>query len=333
MDMEESKKPIDAKPLRTNSSSSSSSSSALSLSCCSQSHQHQIPSSSTTPHHGTTTDTSMLASSSSSSSAPNWLSLDTSVKILTEPQSNNHQNDDDDEEYKVNLFGYEINLKNCNSSISSSLNNKSSSDSRKGVLPLFGNSIAEEDILAANANNNNGLNLELGIQETSKTINKIKRAYKKNRSIQIKRRGRTTEHPVPPPAGSYKPNIGQLLAEKILTKSDVDSSSRLLLSREFVEQRIIPILRQNHSSETEQLCKSIDGFGIQIYDADTTTDENSSSSYTLVLKRWKTNSYVFTGNWKKGFVKRRNLKENDQIAIFWDQTQQRFYFSLKQIRM
>jgi hypothetical protein len=166
---------------------------------------------------------------------------------------------------------------------------------------------------------------KLGMQETSKPIKK--RAYTprpiKKRALDEENAERRAERVL----GSYKENIGELLAEKVLTKSDIDQSSRLLLSREKVEKRLIPILNQYHPG-AEQHCKSLEGLRIQIWDAD--TDHESGESYTLVLKQWATKSFVFTGSWKK-YVKSRNLKEDDEIGLFLDHNQHRLYFSVKQI--
>lgn len=111
---------------------------------------------------------------------------------------------------------------------------------------------------------------------------------------------------------------GVYLGPKVLTKSDTDSSSRLLLGRDLVLYGIIRFLDQGRAKR----CETVDGAKIHVHDLDTHTD------HELVLKMWKSNSFVFTGNWNKDFVRRRNLQKNDEIGLYWDKQNSRLNFTL-----
>ncbi|KAG5592429.1 hypothetical protein H5410_042943 [Solanum commersonii] len=92
-----------------------------------------------------------------------------------------------------------------------------------------------------------------------------------------------------------------------LTRSDVNGASRLLLSRQDVNNYILP------------LC----GVDVTVFDMDTQT------SHILTLKKWSTNSFHLVKAWTKDFVKRRNLKENDAISIRWEKSNSRFCFRVQ----
>ncbi|KAG8371111.1 hypothetical protein BUALT_Bualt13G0052800 [Buddleja alternifolia] len=104
---------------------------------------------------------------------------------------------------------------------------------------------------------------------------------------------------------------------KVLTKSDVDSSSRLLLGKVRVREHILPHLIRNGAVLVET-----EGAEIPIWDVDT------RSEHVLVLKTWKTKSYVLKKNWTKDFVNRRSLKENHEIGLRWDDRNSRLEFTL-----
>ncbi|RAL52179.1 hypothetical protein DM860_017316 [Cuscuta australis] len=104
---------------------------------------------------------------------------------------------------------------------------------------------------------------------------------------------------------------------KRLTESDVNTSSRLLLSKEeIVKKYVLPSISQERRNE----CHSFDGLRVKMCDVDT------RSEYKLVLKRWHSGSYVLTSNWRVHFVKRRGLKEGDIIELLWDSKNLRFFF-------
>lgn len=100
------------------------------------------------------------------------------------------------------------------------------------------------------------------------------------------------------------------MIKKVLTNSDVNGSSRLLLPTNAVEEHIIKRLNQSHIEKIY----SNEGARITVIDYDT-----NMSQHELTLKRWpSTGSYVFVNNWKRDFEKRRGLKCNDEIAMLWD---------------
>ncbi|TMW80656.1 hypothetical protein EJD97_017222 [Solanum chilense] len=104
---------------------------------------------------------------------------------------------------------------------------------------------------------------------------------------------------------------------KKLTRSDVNGASRLLLSRQDVNNYILPFMNEQ---ERSVICQQLCGVDVTVYDMDTQT------SHILTLKKWATNSFHLVKAWTKDFVKRRNLKENDEISIRWEKTNSRFCF-------
>ncbi|KAM7491401.1 hypothetical protein LguiA_034322 [Lonicera macranthoides] len=105
---------------------------------------------------------------------------------------------------------------------------------------------------------------------------------------------------------------------KELTKCDVDGSCRLLWPTQQVEGEVLRCMDQGLAER----CRSNDGVRFEVEDLDTNTKHH------LVLKRWVTNSFVFTTNWKRDFVDRRKLVQGDVVGLLWD-GHSKFYFSLR----
>lgn len=109
--------------------------------------------------------------------------------------------------------------------------------------------------------------------------------------------------------------------KKALTKSDINSSCRLLLAKVAVEEQILTLMDENCASD----CRTKEGRRFAVLDIDTNT------THQLELKLWSSNSFVMTSNWKKEFVNRRGLEEGDEIRLGYDES--RFYFSLLKKRV
>jgi uncharacterized protein YfcZ (UPF0381/DUF406 family) len=108
----------------------------------------------------------------------------------------------------------------------------------------------------------------------------------------------------------------------ILENSDVCFNfSRLFIKKEIAQQFIIPVLML--AGANEEAAYSKDGIQVQVRDVDTDT------LHSLVFKIWSSpKRHIFTKRWVKDFVLRRNLKKGDQIALRWDQGNNRFDFSV-----
>ncbi|XP_020203270.1 B3 domain-containing protein At2g33720 [Cajanus cajan] len=107
--------------------------------------------------------------------------------------------------------------------------------------------------------------------------------------------------------------------KKELTKSDLGNLSRLLLSKELIEELVLPVL----TLESQREAMNEKGTKISIWDVDT------QSMHYLVFKFWSSSrSYVFIDNWTKDFVHRRGLKIRDEIGFHWDPYKNRFDFSI-----
>ena len=104
---------------------------------------------------------------------------------------------------------------------------------------------------------------------------------------------------------------------KRITFSDINVvKSRLLLPKYLVEKHI---LRQWEAS-IENIKNN--GVRVAVWDCDTDCE------HQLLFKQWGNGSPVLFGNWIMGFVRRRDLKEGDEIGLYWDQSSSRFSFCL-----
>ena len=104
---------------------------------------------------------------------------------------------------------------------------------------------------------------------------------------------------------------------KRITFSDINVvKSRLLLPKYLVEKHI---LRQWEAS-----IKNIKNNGVRVavWDCDT------KSEHQLLFKQWGNGTYVLVENWNMGFVRRRGLKEADEIGLYWDHSNSRFSFTI-----
>ncbi|CAK8570526.1 unnamed protein product [Lathyrus sativus] len=103
--------------------------------------------------------------------------------------------------------------------------------------------------------------------------------------------------------------------KKVLTTSDLENNSRLLLKKEVARKWVVPFVDKDKAEK--------DGVQLSVFDVDTQTLRS------LVFKIWPSNnSHVFNNTWIKEFVDKRNLKAGDEIGFKWDQDNKRFDFSV-----
>ncbi|KAL0013031.1 hypothetical protein SO802_000100 [Lithocarpus litseifolius] len=108
--------------------------------------------------------------------------------------------------------------------------------------------------------------------------------------------------------------------KKTLTKSDIGSSSRLLLHQSLVHSHIMAFFSADSVKKIES-----NGLSVTVFDRD------SKSDYELVFKKWPSSkSYVFNGKWHEDFVARRKLKVGDIIGLYWDPCHSKFNFCVLQ---
>ena len=107
---------------------------------------------------------------------------------------------------------------------------------------------------------------------------------------------------------------------KTLTKSDIGSSSRLLLHQSLVQTHIMAFFSADSVKKIES-----NGLSVTVFDRD------SKSDYELVFKKWPSSkSYIFNGKWHEDFVVRRKLKVGDVIGLYWDTCRSKFNFCVLQ---
>ncbi|KAJ4843617.1 hypothetical protein Tsubulata_025438 [Turnera subulata] len=108
---------------------------------------------------------------------------------------------------------------------------------------------------------------------------------------------------------------------KKLRESDVGKHHcRLLVATDFIKNHILPFLPPSAIKEVENL----NGVRVFVWDIDTWT------GHTLVLKQWSSanKNYVFNDGWTQDFVRRRKLKKDDEIGLYWDSYYSRLHFAV-----
>ncbi|KAJ4843620.1 hypothetical protein Tsubulata_025441 [Turnera subulata] len=107
---------------------------------------------------------------------------------------------------------------------------------------------------------------------------------------------------------------------KKLTESDVEHYCRLLVATDLIKNHILPFLPPSAIKEAENL----NGVRVFAWDLDTWT------GHTLVLKQWSSakKNYVFKDGWSQDFVRRRKLKKDDEIGLYWDSYYSRLHFAV-----
>ncbi|KAK8560886.1 hypothetical protein V6N13_026321 [Hibiscus sabdariffa] len=90
---------------------------------------------------------------------------------------------------------------------------------------------------------------------------------------------------------------------KRLTVSDLSDMSRLLLASESVESHILSYWDEDRKAQNQK------GLQVWVHDCDT------NSEHAMVFKRWDNGAHVLINKWIPQFVKRGNLKLNDEIGL------------------
>ncbi|GLT73076.1 hypothetical protein SLA2020_449580 [Shorea laevis] len=107
--------------------------------------------------------------------------------------------------------------------------------------------------------------------------------------------------------------------KKTLESSDIGHLSRLIVASEDVHDHILP----HWDAVVFEHLMNKGSVTVCVWDVDTETE------IELMFKRWlSSGSYVFIKNWVTGFVKRRELKQGDEIGLLWDKANSRFNFSV-----
>lgn len=104
--------------------------------------------------------------------------------------------------------------------------------------------------------------------------------------------------------------------KKVLQESDIDETKNMvLLPKDLVEDLVLPVLSVAADADR--------GAPLKIWDIDT------NSMHMLILKRlFYSGSYAFIGTWAQDFVRRRDLKNGDEIGFHWDPYKKHFDFSI-----
>ncbi|KAK8685048.1 hypothetical protein V6N13_041059 [Hibiscus sabdariffa] len=154
-----------------------------------------------------------------------------------------------------------------------------------------------------------GLGLTLALNAWSTSNNKKKRIYPKLSANTNKKRKLV--------AAATDQVHDPWCIKKKLVPSDLSDMSRLLLAKNLVESSILPNWDADRRTQVHT-----EGVQVSVYDCDT------NNEYAMDFKRWRNGAYVFIKKWIPNFVKRRDLKINDEIGIYWDIHNSRFNFSV-----
>nr|POE55676.1 putative b3 domain-containing protein [Quercus suber] len=93
---------------------------------------------------------------------------------------------------------------------------------------------------------------------------------------------------------------------------------RLFLETDLVKKHVLTELEQKYIEDF------ITKYGVQVV----VWDFDTKSEHQLIFKQRTNGSNVFVEDWTKEFVIRRELKEGDEIGLFWDKSNSRFNFSI-----
>ncbi|GMP68676.1 hypothetical protein CsSME_00028218 [Camellia sinensis var. sinensis] len=106
--------------------------------------------------------------------------------------------------------------------------------------------------------------------------------------------------------------------KKTLTSSDMNEHlCRLLLPTEAVHNHITAEWGGEMMEQVEDMVNE----RVVVWDYDT------GSEHELVFKRWRSSkSFVLVDNWVTWFVRRRELRDGDEIGLFWDASNSWFGF-------
>ncbi|KAL1205711.1 putative B3 domain-containing protein [Cardamine amara subsp. amara] len=107
--------------------------------------------------------------------------------------------------------------------------------------------------------------------------------------------------------------------KKELTQSDVNylTCRRLTLGRRSVEEHI---LKHLPPEDAQKIDRGKPGLKVKVYDNDTDTTQE----LLLAFQR----SYVLKDGWYTNFIKRRGLREREEIGLFWDLSDSKLHFSV-----
>ncbi|KAL0437097.1 UNVERIFIED_CONTAM: putative B3 domain-containing protein [Sesamum radiatum] len=119
------------------------------------------------------------------------------------------------------------------------------------------------------------------------------------------------------PGDLHRPAEDNWEIVKELRGSDVDGSSRLMLKKPWVQEHILPhVMGQGVGVGVGE------GVEVVVWDVDT------GSEHVLVLKKWRSGSFVLVKNWMSDFVRRRGLEKEDEIGLRWDDENSRLEFTV-----
>ncbi|KAL9680296.1 hypothetical protein QQ045_018174 [Rhodiola kirilowii] len=102
---------------------------------------------------------------------------------------------------------------------------------------------------------------------------------------------------------------------KVLTASDVNGSSRLLLPNDKVAKHVLKYIDENEIT--------VIGKQVRVW------DEDKEVEHTMRLAKWvSSGAYVLKDGWKGKIVDGRKLKMGDTVGFYWDPVDSRFIFSV-----
>lgn len=112
-------------------------------------------------------------------------------------------------------------------------------------------------------------------------------------------------------------NYDHWCIKKKLFASDIGNNTRLLLPSQVVEDHVF---KQWSDDQRSRIKAS--GLLFSVWDCDTNTQ------HELLFKQWSNGAYVLINNWMKEFVKRRQLKVDDEVGLYLDISTSTIKFSV-----
>ena len=109
-----------------------------------------------------------------------------------------------------------------------------------------------------------------------------------------------------------------VIKERVEANYSNEQWVRLFLETDLVKKHVLTELEEKYIEDF------ITKYGVQVV----VWDFDTKSEHQLIFKQRTNGSNVFVEDWTKEFVIRRELKEGDEIGLFWDKSNSRFNFSI-----
>ncbi|CAN0901317.1 B3 domain-containing protein At4g02870 [Linum grandiflorum] len=199
-------------------------------------------------------------------------------------------------------------------------NNLSLRRDSTGVQPLYPSGSATE-VGSALDNSANSVRNKLEIfTEAWRKLGEMKRRYSREDEEREKAKGVSTKLKLYEDPWTIRKKL-----KSVEVRTEEPQGGALLIDSTTAKEHIMPVLTRE---DKEKLVKNV-SVDVRLWDVDTRSAHGLSLVRRKVQLRSKVHHVVgFGGRWNQDFVKRRRLKEGDEVGLCWDHNASRFNFRL-----